>query len=196
MHSIMNFLLKTIFFILLVIVSPLLIFTCLLVFIEDGSPVMFIQRRLGKNKRIFKIYKIRTMLKETPNLGTHEVDESSFLKVGIFFRKTKIDELPQVINFLMGDIDMVGPRPGLPSQKELIAQREKHEIYCIRPGITGLAQVLGYDMENPAKLSQVDSIYIRNKSWYLDCIIFFATFLRFYKLMLIKKFSTELESLK
>ena len=99
-----------------------------LIYFEDGGPTIFTQERLGKNKKIIKLYKIRTMKNFTPNLGTHEVDISNYLRTGSFLRKMKIDELPQVINFLKGDINIIGPRPCLPNQYELINKRESSGI--------------------------------------------------------------------
>ena len=151
----------------------------LMVLIEDGFPALFIQERLGKNKKIIRIYKIRTMKNNTPNLGTHEINSSHILKTSKIIRNLKIDELPQVVNYLKADINLIGPRPGLPNQHELIKYREKEGIYSITPGITGLSQVLGYDMSNPELLSKIDNLYIENKSLKLDAIIFFSTFIPF-----------------
>ena len=188
----MNFTIRLIFLIGFIIISPLILLMLLIIYFEDGAPVIFSQKRLGKNKKIIKLIKIRTMKKSTPNLGTHEIKESSYLKSGKFLRVTKIDELPQIINFVKGDMNIVGPRPGLPNQHELTRCRDKLQVYSIKPGITGLSQVLGFDMSNPNMLSKIDSLYIRNKSIKLDMNIFIATFLPFLRKKLHDKFKQEI----
>lgn len=175
----MNYILKLLIFISFLLLLPVIFVAMLMVLIEDGFPALFIQERLGKNKKIIRIYKIRTMKNNTPNLGTHEINSSHILKTSKIIRNLKIDELPQVVNYLKADINLIGPRPGLPNQHELIKYREKEGIYSITPGITGLSQVLGYDMSNPELLSKIDNLYIENKSLKLDAIIFFSTFIPF-----------------
>ena len=173
----------------LIIISPFLFFATLMIIIEDGMPVFFIQDRVGKNNTIFKIIKIRTLKKEAPNTGTHQLDQKYQLVCGKLFRKIKLDEFPQLINVLMGDINLIGPRPGLTSQKELTKARSANGVYEIKPGITGLSQVLGYDMSDPVKLAEMDKLYIENKSIYLDFLILCGTFMRFPKNYLIKRIS-------
>ena len=170
----------------LIIISPFLFFAALMIVIEDGMPVFFIQERVGKNNVIFKIIKIRTLKREAPNTGTHQLDQKYQLICGKLFRKIKLDEFPQLINVLKGDINLIGPRPGLMSQKELTEFRSAKGIYKIRPGITGLSQVLGYDMSDPIKLAEVDKLYIENKSIYVDFLILLGTFVKFPKHYLIK----------
>jgi O-antigen biosynthesis protein WbqP len=170
----------------LIIILPFLFFAALLIVIEDGMPVFFTQERLCKNNVIFKIIKIRTLKRETPNTGTHQLDQKYHLICGKLFRKIKLDEFPQLINVLKGDINLIGPRPGLISQKELTEFRSAKGIYKIRPGITGLSQVLGYDMSDPIKLAEVDKLYIENKSIYVDFLILLGTFVKFPKHYLIK----------
>jgi len=170
----------------LIIISPFLFFAALMIIIEDGMPVFFIQERVGKNNVIFKIIKIRTLKKEAPNTGTHQLDQKYQLVCGKLFRKIKLDEFPQLINVLKGDINLIGPRPGLISQAELTEFRSAKGIYEIKPGITGLSQVLGYDMSDPLKLAEVDKLYIENKSIYIDFLILLGTFVKFPKNYLIK----------
>jgi len=170
----------------LIIISPFLFFAALIIIIEDGMPVFFIQERVGKNNVIFKIIKIRTLKREAPNTGTHQLDQKYQLICGRLFRKIKLDEFPQLINVLMGDINLIGPRPGLISQIELTEFRSAKGIYEIKPGITGLSQVLGYDMSDPLKLAEIDKLYIENKSIYMDLLILLATFVKFPKNYLIK----------
>tara|TARA_B110001450_G_C17466933_1_gene418601 strand:- start:135 stop:656 length:522 start_codon:yes stop_codon:yes gene_type:complete len=149
---------------------------CFLIFIEDGSPFFFKQKRLGLNQVSFTIYKLRTLKKTAPQVGTHELDRSFKLKVGKLIRVLKIDEFPQLLNVMKGDLNLVGPRPGLESQLKLKDSRERLGIFEVTPGITGLSQILGYDMSNPEKLAAVDQIYILNHTMALDVILLIGTF--------------------
>ena len=192
----MGYILKVFTLFGFIFVLPLLIFMSIVVWLEDGRPSMFVQERLGLNEKKFYLYKIRTMYKSTPNLGTHEIKNSHHLRSGSIFRKLKIDELPQLINYIKGDIDLVGPRPGLPNQEELRKYREKYNIYDFKPGITGLAQVLSYDMSNPKLLAMIDNLYIEQKNIKLDITIFFATFFNVFKKKLNKRFAQNIEKFK
>tara|TARA_A100001388_G_scaffold253435_1_gene216523 strand:+ start:4222 stop:4818 length:597 start_codon:yes stop_codon:yes gene_type:complete len=192
----MGYVLKIFFLFGFIFLLPLLIFVSIVVWLEDGLPAMFVQERLGLNKKKFYLYKIRTMFKSTPNLGTHEIDSFHHLKSGSVLRKLKIDELPQLINYIKGDINLIGPRPGLPNQKRLSKYREKYNIYDFKPGITGLAQVLSYDMSNPKLLAMIDNLYIENKNTKLDITIFFATFFNIFKKKLNRRFAQNIEEFK
>ncbi len=172
----------------LICVSPLLIIAGLIIVIEDGFPAFFVQERIGLDKNTFKIIKIRTLKKNTPNIGTHELKNSNMLKNGSWIRKIKLDEFPQLINVLKGELNLVGPRPGLVSQEKLLEERSLKNIYTVRPGITGLAQILGYDMSDPKKLAEIDEAYIINKSIFLDFLIIIGTFLNFPKKSIKKRF--------
>ena len=163
----------------LLLMLPFLLLTALVIIIEDGPPFLFLQNRIGENQLIFKILKIRTLKINSPNTGTHELSDNYKLLSGNIIRKMKLDELPQLINVLKGDINLIGPRPGLPEQTELKDARLSKDVYKIKPGITGLAQVLGYDMSDPIKLSEVDKIYINNKSFKLDLLILVSTFFKY-----------------
>ena len=167
---------------------PVFAILSILLVAEDGFPIFFIQKRLGIEKRVFKIFKIRTMKKNTPQLGTHDVGEEYKLKTGILIRATKFDEFPQLANVILGDINLVGPRPGLLTQTELLNDRSLKDIYSIKPGITGLSQILGYDMSNPEELSLVDRVYLDNKSNSLDLIILLGTFFQFPRNYLAAKY--------
>lgn len=112
--------------------------------------------RVGKNQKPFMLIKFRTMTPETASVATHLASASSVTKFGVFLRKTKLDELPQLINVLKGDMSLVGPRPCLFNQKELIKAREKNSVFDVLPGITGLAQVHAIDMATPKKLAAWD----------------------------------------
>lgn len=166
---------------------PLIFITIFIIYIEDGFPVIFKQKRLGLNQKQFTIYKLRTLKNMAPQLGTHEIADEYILKSGNIIRKLKLDELPQLINVLMGDLNLIGPRPGLDTQIALREARIANDIFQIKPGITGLSQVLGYDMSNPEKLSYVDKIYIQQKSMFIDILIFTGTFLSFFKKTLATK---------
>ncbi len=171
----MNYIYRFLALLIFLGLLPLIIISCLAILIEDGYPFLFFQDRLGINKKVFKIIKLRTMKKSTPNMGTHLVDVDSYLITGKFMRKLKIDELPQLINLIKGDLNIIGPRPGLPNQYELMTEREKLSIFSIKPGISGLAQINGYDMSDPVSLAKVDKIYINNADWMLDFRIIIAT---------------------
>lgn len=131
---------------------------------SPGSP-LFLQTRVGKNQRPFKLLKLRTMAKGTAQKGSHEVSAAQITKVGHFLRRTKIDELPQIWNVLRGHMSFVGPRPCLPTQTELVTERAKRGVFDIRPGITGPAQLAGIDMSTPEKLAIADAHYITARSF-------------------------------
>ena len=184
--------LRILAFVGFVILSPIITISCLLILLEDGFPLLFIQKRIGKYEEVFKIFKIRTMHTSTPSLGTHEISSKHYLKIGNILRNLKIDELPQIINFVVGDINLVGPRPGLENQIELLHHRRLNKVFTVKPGITGLSQVLGYDMSNPELLSKIDNLYIEKQSAFLDIEIFFATFFRRIRNNLKNKFEKDI----
>ncbi|HEX7869476.1 MAG TPA: sugar transferase [Chryseobacterium sp.] len=123
---------------------------------DTGSPI-FIQERVGLYKKPFKLIKFRTMHVNTKSVATHLSNQSSVTKFGSFLRKSKLDELPQLINVLIGDMSLVGPRPNLFNQTELIEERDKRGVYNMIPGITGLAQINEIDMSTPIKLAETDA---------------------------------------
>jgi O-antigen biosynthesis protein WbqP len=125
-------------------------------FFDTGSPLFF-QIRVGKHKRLFNLVKFRSMRKETQSVSTHLVDSAMLTKFGKFIRKTKLDELPQLFNVLLGHMSLVGPRPNLPNQVELIALRDRYNVYSVKPGITGLSQIKEIDMSSPEKLAKTDN---------------------------------------
>lgn len=143
--------------------APILLVVFVLGLFDTGSPV-FIQERVGKYKKPFKLIKFRTMSMVTESVATHLVQANSITKLGAFLRKTKLDELPQLINVLKGEMSFVGPRPCLYNQEELIAEREKREVLDVRPGITGLAQVNQIDMSTPELLAKWDARMIEEFS--------------------------------
>lgn len=123
-----------------------------------GSP-LFRQLRVGRGQRPFHLLKLRTMAANTRDLPSHEVDPVRITRLGAWLRKTKLDELPQLLNVLSGAMSLVGPRPCLPTQAELIIEREKHSLFRYRPGVTGPAQLLGIDMSQPRMLAEAEASY-------------------------------------
>ena len=173
----------------LILISPFLLICCSLIFLEDGTPFFFKQKRLGLHQSIFKIYKLRTLKKSAPQVGTHELDESFKLRTGKIIRALKLDEFPQLLNVVKGELNLVGPRPGLDSQIILKESRELLSIFETKPGITGLSQILGYDMSDPKELAKVDKIYVENYSIALDLTILIGTFLSAPRRYLASKFN-------
>jgi lipopolysaccharide/colanic/teichoic acid biosynthesis glycosyltransferase len=142
------------------------VFIILWLGIRMSSPgnAIFTQERIGKNGSLFKCYKFRTMNIGTENIGTHEVNKNSITGIGKFLRSSKLDELPQIINIIRGELSLVGPRPGLPNQMELFEARNLLGVYEVLPGITGLSQINNIDMSTPNKLAESDKCYITMRS--------------------------------
>jgi O-antigen biosynthesis protein WbqP len=134
---------------------PILLVVVIIGFFETGSPI-FVQERVGRNKKAFSLIKFRTMSVGTKSVASHLSNHSSITPLGAFLRKTKIDELPQLINVLKGEMSLVGPRPNLFNQEELIRERDALGVYTVLPGITGLAQVQNIDMSTPQLLAKTD----------------------------------------
>lgn len=143
--------------------------------LQSPGPGLFRQTRVGRFGQSFTCYKFRTMYVSTPNLGTHEVSSSAVTPTGAFLRRTKLDELPQVINILLNQMSLVGPRPCLPTQVPLVTERRKRLVLDVKPGITGLAQVNGIDMSDPDKLARWDEYYLKLRSILLDLKIVIQT---------------------
>lgn len=146
-----------------------------LVRIESKGPGIFAQERVGKDGQPFVCYKFRTMKTGTANLGTHEINASSVTRLGAVLRKLKLDELPQILNIFRNEISLIGPRPCLPVQQELIEARRRLGVLALKPGISGLAQVNGIDMSDPEKLAQWDARYVALQSLLLDLKIIIVT---------------------
>lgn len=149
----------------LILGSPLLLLLTLIGWLDTHSP-LFRQARVGRNQHPFTLVKFRTMRVGTASVATHLASSSAITPFGNFLRRTKLDELPQLWNVLWGDMSLVGPRPCLPNQHELIAAREALGVFNARPGITGLAQVQGIDMSTPEKLAQVDAQMLKTLTLY------------------------------
>jgi O-antigen biosynthesis protein WbqP len=148
-------------FVGLLLLSPLLILLFIIGLFDTGSPI-FQQERVGRRKKPFCLFKFRSMYVNSPSVATHLSRASSITPFGVFLRKSKLDELPQLWNVLIGDMSLVGPRPNLFNQEELIVERQKLGIYYVRPGITGLAQVNQIDMSTPKLLAETDAEMIKN----------------------------------
>jgi len=140
----------------LLVFSPLLILVLAAGWMDTRSP-LFCQKRVGRHQKPFMLVKFRTMWPETASVATHLAEASAITPLGWFLRRTKLDELPQLWNVLKAEMSLVGPRPCLYSQKELIQERALRGVYDVRPGITGLAQIQGIDMSTPRLLAESDA---------------------------------------
>ena len=163
--------------ILLLGLSPLFLLVAISIFIEDGMPIFFKQKRVGINYTFFNIYKFRSMKKNTPNVATHLLDNPAqyLLKIGTFIRKTSLDELPNLINIIKGEMVFVGPRPALYNQDDLMALRVAARVDKLKPGITGLAQINGRDEISILEKVAYEREYLENKSHWFDLKIIFLT---------------------
>lgn len=152
-------------FVGLVLLSPLLFILILAGFFDTGSPI-FRQKRVGKYKNPFNLIKFRSMHVNAPSVATHLASTSSITPFGSFLRKSKLDELPQLWNVLVGDMSLVGPRPNLFNQEDLIEERDSRGVYSVRPGITGLAQINKIDMSTPKLLAETDAKMIQELNFF------------------------------
>jgi O-antigen biosynthesis protein WbqP len=160
---------------LLLFCWPLLLIIIFAIRLQDSGSPIFAQVRIGKNGRPFTCYKLRTMYAGTLNLPTHHVGASSVTALGKQLRRFKIDELPQLVNVLVGEMSLVGPRPCLPSQTDLVEARRRLGVLEVLPGITGLAQVNGVDMSDAIRLAEIDAQYVRTHSLLGDFKLILAT---------------------
>ena len=166
--------------ILLILLSPILAILALMVKVDSRGPIIFKQKRLGKNGAIFEMYKFRTMYVDAPDLRNE--DGSTFnsdndprvTKVGKILRKTSLDELPQILNILKGEMSFIGPRPDLPDHYELYSEADKKKL-TVRPGVTGYAQANGRNSNSWAQRIAMDIFYIENFSLLMDVKILFKT---------------------
>ena len=154
-----------------------MVLIALFVRFDSKGPAIFAQKRVGKHGRIFVCYKFRTMATGTAHVATHDASVSSVTKAGHFLRKTKLDELPQVANILRNEMSLVGPRPCLPVQEELIERRASRAVLTLKPGITGLAQIKDVDMSDPARLAALDDRYRAFRTLIGDGVILIKTVL-------------------
>ncbi len=161
----------------ILILSPMLIIITILVKLDSKGPVIFKQQRQGKDSKLFNIYKFRTMITDTPDVSTEKLGDPSLYitRIGLFLRKSSFDELPQLFNIFMGHMSIIGPRPALYNQQELIIMREKIGAHRIRPGLTGYAQVKGRDYISDQEKVSYDKYYVENKKLWLDVKIIWWT---------------------
>lgn len=165
-------------FLAIVLLLPLWIALSIAIFVTDPGPVFFTQKRVGKNKKTFKILKFRTMKTSTPHdMPTHMLEnpEQYITKIGKFLRKTSLDELPQVFNIFVSQMSIIGPRPALWNQDDLVAERDKYGANDIKPGLTGWAQINGRDELEIADKAKLDGEYVEKMSFLFDCECFFGT---------------------
>jgi O-antigen biosynthesis protein WbqP len=160
---------------LLLLCWPILLILIIAIRLQSPGPAIFAQTRIGKHGRPFACYKLRTMYSGTASVPTHEVQPSAVTPLGKHLRRFKIDELPQLWNVLAGDMSLVGPRPCLQSQLELVQARQQLGVLEVRPGITGLAQVNGIDMSDADRLAAIDAQYVRTQSFLEDLRLIWAT---------------------
>ncbi|ELB61712.1 MULTISPECIES: sugar transferase [Enterococcus] len=168
----------------IIVLSPILLILCIAIKIDSKGSVIFKQKRVGKNKSHFYIYKFRTMKVDTPQeTPTHLLSNPDFFitRVGKFLRKTSLDELPQLFNILKGDMAVIGPRPALWNQYDLIEERDKYHANDIRPGLTGLAQISGRDELEIDYKARLDGQYTANITPWMDLKCFFGTIISVFK---------------
>ena len=149
----------------IIFLSPLFTVLYFIGFFDNGSP-LFAQKRVGRSLKSFVLFKFRTMPINTRSVGTHLIKEIKLTNFGYFLRVTKLDEIPQLFNVLFGDMSLVGPRPCLLNQKKLIIERKKRQVFNVKPGITGLAQISGINMKTPTLLAETDVKMIKQMSLY------------------------------
>jgi O-antigen biosynthesis protein WbqP len=157
------------------VLSPLILLAVVLVRLESPGPGLFRQRRVGRDGRPFTLYKLRTMRADTAHLPSHEVSSAAITRLGRVMRRGKLDELPQLWNVLRGEMSLVGPRPCLPSQTELIEARRRLGVDRLRPGVTGVSQVAGIDMSDPQLLAESDATYLGRQSIATDLSLILTT---------------------
>ena len=163
---------------MLVATSPVLLLAMLAIRASSPGPALFSQIRVGQTGTLFRCHKLRTMYLGTPSLPSHEAPANSVTAVGKTLRSFKIDELPQLWNVLNGEMSLVGPRPCLPTQTELIERRRQLGVLSALPGITGLAQIRGIDMSDPKLCAETDAEYLETASIGLDIRILIGTIYR------------------
>lgn len=162
----------------LIVLSPVFIILCVWIKLDSKGPILFKQKRVGINKTYFNIYKFRTMYIDTPkDMPTHMLSnpDQFITKAGKFLRKTSLDELPQIINIIKGEMAIIGPRPALWNQDDLIAERDKYHANDVRPGLTGWAQINGRDELEIDVKARLDGEYVKRISFLFDVKCFFGT---------------------
>jgi len=168
----------------LIVLSPLFLVIVISIKLDSKGPILFKQKRIGRNKKHFYILKFRTMRIDTPkDTPTHMLENPQqwITKVGKFLRKTSLDEIPQIINILKGDMSIIGPRPALWNQYDLVAERDKYDVHKLYPGLTGYAQINGRDELPIPEKAKLDGYYVKHMSLWLDIKIFFGTIISIFK---------------
>lgn len=160
----------------IIVFSPLFIIVALIIFLQDRGTPLFKQKRVGLNEQDFVLYKFRSMPLNTANVPSNEVSKLKITPFGKFIRRSNLDELPQLFNIFKGDMSIVGPRPGLPTQVELTAMRRDRNVYSAKPGLTGLAQVNSYDNMPETEKANWDGKYANDVTFINDCKIILKTF--------------------
>lgn len=164
---------------LVAVSAPLVVPICLALMLairrDSAGPALFIQNRVGRDREVFRLVKLRTMGTDTGDAPSHEVSPMSVTRIGRLLRRTKLDELPQLWNILKGEMTFVGPRPCLPSQQQLIDERDKRGLFAIVPGITGPAQVAGIDMSTPVEMAEVEQTYFQRATLIKDAHLVLRT---------------------
>ncbi|WJE09429.1 sugar transferase [Pseudoalteromonas sp. JC3] len=159
----------------LLVLSPLLLITALLIKLFDRGPLIFVQQRVGKHGQLFSFYKFRSMPVNTGDIPSDKIGQVKLTWIGRVIRRTSIDELPQLINILKGDMSLVGPRPAINSQQKLIAERKNNGAIEMRPGLTGLAQVNSFDGMTVEEKAHFDGVYYKQVSFLTDVKIVLKT---------------------
>ncbi|MEK1892631.1 MAG: sugar transferase [Rhizobium sp.] len=159
----------------LIVLAPVLVVLVVLVRRSSPGGALFLQERVGRAEVPFVCIKFRTMAAGSPNVGSHDAALSWITPLGRKLRAYKLDELPQLINVLRGEMSFVGPRPCLPTQHDVIAARRKRKVFSVRPGITGLAQLQGIDMSTPDALAEADARYIQKAGFWQDIVLVIST---------------------
>lgn len=162
----------------IIVFSPIYIIISILIKCTSKGPILFKQKRIGKNKKYFYIYKFRTMKVDTPkDVATHLLDnpDAHITKIGKILRKTSLDEIPQAFNILFGKMSIIGPRPALWNQYDLIEERDKYNVHVLKPGLSGWAQCNGRDTISIEKKAELDGVYIKKFNFWFDIKILFKT---------------------
>ena len=171
---------KLISLILMILLLPIMLIISAIVLLDDGYPIFYKQKRVGFKNRHFFIFKFRTMKLGTPEVATHLINKNSipFIRSGKFLRAYSLDELPQLYNIIRGDLSLIGPRPALHNQYDLIDMRTKKGIHNIMPGVTGWAQVNGRDDLSLRKKVDLELWYLNNNSFFVDIKIIWLTIIK------------------
>ncbi len=162
----------------IIMLLPVFLIIAVAIVIDDPGPIFFKQKRVGKNKKLFKILKFRSMKMSTPHeIPTHMLlnPEQYITRFGKILRKTSLDELPQIFNIFVGQMSIIGPRPALWNQQDLVAERDKYDANAVRPGLSGWAQINGRDELEVSAKAKLDGEYVKKMSFVFDCKCFFCT---------------------